>query len=173
MSDGTISGEAYGGSPAPEPTKGGGYGPVASGSTLASIGLSAYGAILGGKGAQAANEYKADRLQRSAEIGRIAATETGAEYSRELTNTLGMIDVVRSAAHTDPTSPTGVAVREYEQQRGSRAKTVAVGNILSQVDQQEADAKYLRYAGKQALLAGNISAGATVLKGIGQMGQGG
>lgn len=170
-SDGSIGGgnnAYYGG--APTPAAGTGYGPAASGSSIASIGLSAYGAILQSRGTQKADEFKAERLERAAAIGRTAATQTAAQYSEDLVKTLGNIDAIRAAAHTDPTSPTGVAVRERADYLGTRAKTAAVANILAQSDQQEADARYLRYAGKEALLAGKISAASTILKGISGMG---
>lgn len=155
----------------PAPTSG--YGPAASGSSLASIGFSAYGKYLEGRGAKAADEYKAERLERAAQIGRAAATQSGAQYSEELATTLGNIDSIRAAARTDPTSPTGVAVRDRQEMLGMRAKATDRANREAQIEQQETDARYLRYAGKQAMLGGTVGAFSTIFKGLSQMGQGG
>lgn len=130
--------------------------------SLASIGLGAGSSIMSGIGTKTADDYKAARLQRAAEIGRVAAVQTGTEYTEQLTTTLGNIDAIRAAAHTDPTSPTGVAVRDYQERVGERQKNIAVSNILSKAAQDEADAAYLRSAGKFALLGGVIGAGAKI-----------
>jgi hypothetical protein len=130
-------------------------------------GLQAYGDYEKGKGTQAADEFQAAELQRAAEYGDLKAVQTNAQLTRNINLTLGHIDAVRAAARADPTSPTGAAVRDYTEQVGTEQKGIQVGNILAQVKQQEADAAYLRYAGNQALLSGEIAAGADVLKGLG------
>jgi hypothetical protein len=81
---------------------------------------------------------------------------------------LGNIDTIRAAAHTDPTSPTGAAVRDYHESVGLSQKSIAVDNILAQSRQEDAEAAYLRQAGKSALLSGEISAGAGLLGAVGQ-----
>lgn len=138
--------------------------PIAAGSAIASAGLSAYGSILKGKAEEAAATYKAERLERSAKIGRVAAEETDVQMTENLNIQLGNIDATRAAMHDDPTSPTGAAVRDYASRVGLRARTIAVENILSQAEQDEADAAYLRQAGKFANKMGQLGAVAALLK---------
>jgi hypothetical protein len=138
----------------------------ASGLSIAAAGLQAYGDYEKGNGVQAGDEFKAAELQRAAEYGELKATQTNAQLTRNMNITLGHIDAVRAVARTDPTSPTGAAVRDYTEQVGTEQKEIQVGNILAQVKQQEADAAYLRYSGNVALLSGEISAGADILGGL-------
>jgi hypothetical protein len=143
--------------------------PIAAIASIGAMGLSAYGSYEKGKGEQAADEYKAQSLERAAEVGRVKAAQTGAQMTEKLNQTLGNIDAVRAAAHDDPTSPTGAAIRDLTEARGERAKSITVDNILEQVDQDTADAAYMRTAGQYALLSGEVGAGGTVLGGIGKM----
>jgi hypothetical protein len=142
-------------------------GPAAAVTSIAGAGLSAYGDILKGQGEQAGDVFKAKTLENAAQRGQAAAVETGADYSRKLAIDLGNIDTVRAAAHTDPTSPTGAAIRDYHEQVGLTQKSIAVDNILAQSRQEQDEAAYLRQAGKTALLSGYIGAGADLLKGVG------
>ena len=57
-------------------------------------------------------------------------------------------------------------MRDWNEQLGLTNKTIAIDNIMAQTEQEDAEAKYLRQAGKQALLLGYIGAGADILKGI-------
>lgn len=145
---------------------GGGAGGAASGLSLASMGLSAYGAITSSEGTAAADTYKAEQLDRAAQYGDLKATQTNAQMTRNLTITLGNIDAVRAAARTDPTSPTGAAVRDYAEQTGTEQKNIKVDSIMAQAQEDEANAAYLRKASSQALLGGDLTAGGDVLKGI-------
>jgi hypothetical protein len=142
--------------------------PAGAGFSIAGAGLGAYGDVLKGEGIQAGDEFKAATLENAAARGRVAATEVGADYTRKIATDLGNIDALRAANHTDPTSPTGAAIRDYHEQIGTTQKTIAVDNIIAQSQQEDAEAKYLREAGKTALLSGYIGAGADLLKGIGQ-----
>jgi hypothetical protein len=139
----------------------------ASGFSIAGAGLGAYGDILKGQGEQAGDVFKAKMLENAAQRGQVAAVETGADYSRKLASDLSNIDTIRAAAHTDPRSPTGAAVRDYHEQVGLTQKSIAVDNVLAQARQEADEAAYLRQAGKTALLSGYIGAGADILKGIG------
>jgi len=139
----------------------------ASNLSMAGVGLSMGSQLLKGIGGFEADKYQSERLERAAEIGRLKATQTSAQMTERLNTTLGNIDAIRAAAHTDPTSPTGVAVREYQEKLGERARDITVGNIEAQVAQDEADAAYFRHAGSIALLGGGIGAGAVGLKGFG------
>lgn len=136
--------------------------------SIASAGLSAYGTVLKGQGEQAGDEYKAEALERHAEVGQVQAVQAGAQMTERLNTTLGNIDAIRSASHADPSSPTGAAIRDTAEYQGDRQKSITVDNILEQSAQDTADAAYLRSAGKYALQTSYISAGAGVLGGVGQ-----
>ena len=142
-------------------------GGAASLMSLASVGLSAYGAKTAAAGTAAGDNYQAAILDRAAQYGELQAKQTNAEMTRKLTTTLGNIDAVRAAAHTDPSSPTGGAVRDYAEKVGNEQKSIKVNSILAQSQMDTANATYLRQAGNTALLAGNITAGADIAKGVG------
>ncbi|MEO6381985.1 MAG: hypothetical protein ABIO35_08305 [Nitrobacter sp.] len=166
--DGSMGGGDNASYAAPDTKGGSGYSVGGSAFSLASIGLQSYGAVLGGKGEQAADEYKAARLERAAEVGRVAASQSGAQFSEDLAMTLGNIDTIRAAAHDDPTSPTGAILRDRATQLGTRARVTDQATRQAQIDQQGSDAAALRTAGKQALLAGYIKGGAGVLGALGK-----
>jgi hypothetical protein len=140
---------------------------AASGLSVAATGLKAFGDITKAQGTKSVDEFQAAQLERAAQYGELKAVQTNAQLTRNMNITLGHIDAVRAAARTDITSPTGAAVRDYTEEQMTEQKEIQVGNILSQVKQQEADAAYLRYAGNQALLTGEITAGADVLGAVG------
>jgi hypothetical protein len=139
----------------------------ASGTSIAGAGLTAYSDILSSQGTASADTYKASSLENAAQRGRVAAAQTGATASQKLANDLGMIDSIRAAAHTDPTSPTGAAIRDWSEALGITKKTIDVDNILAQSAQEQSDAAYLRSAAKSVLLGGELSAGADILKAVG------
>lgn len=144
---------------------GGGPSP-AGGMSLASAGLSAYSTILSSQGTATADQYQAEKLETDAVYGDLKAAQTGAQMTRNLNTTLGNIDAVRAAANTDPTSPTGVAVRDNQETIGNENKDIAVNSILQQSRQERADAAYYKQAADTALTAGDLSAGAGILKGL-------
>ena len=152
-----------------------GLAPFTAGTSLAALpailsvgaaGAGAGGAILGSEGTASADKYKAEQLDRAAQYGDLKATQTNAQLTRNLSITLGNIDAVRAAAKTDPTSPTGAAVRDYTEQTATEKKNITVDSIMQQSKEDEANAAYLRKSASDALLAGDISAGAGVLKGL-------
>ena len=130
---------------------------AAGGMSLAGMGFKMYGDYLSSRGAAQADVYKAEVLEEQAQYGKLKATQTNAQMTRNLAITLGHIDAVRAAAHTDPTSPTGAAVRGVTEQIGEERKGIAVENIMQQVRMDEANAAYLRNAASNALLAGDVS----------------
>src|SRR5438093_1112218 len=88
----------------------------ASVASIASMGLSAYGSVLGGKAKKQELDFQgsqygmqADRASRAAEFGKLQASLTDTVLRENLNVTLGNIDVMRAAAHVDPTSPTTAA----------------------------------------------------------------
>jgi hypothetical protein len=148
----------------------GGGGSAAGGNSLASIGLSAYSTILQSQGVAAGDEFQASKLESAATYGELKAVQTGGQITRSLNNTLGNIDAVRAANNTDPTSPTGIAVRDQQEAIGEEQKSITVNSILQQSRQQRADAAYYKSAASDALFAGGISAAAGIAKGIAGLG---
>lgn len=148
---------------------GGSAGSGASGGSIASIGLSTYATLLKAQGTATADQYQADRLEKAAEYGDLKATQTGAQMTRNLNTVLGNIDAVRAAAGNDPTSPTGAAVRDNQEQIGENQRDITVNNIKAQSEQQRSDAAFYRQASSDALLSGEISAGADAFKALNSM----
>lgn len=142
----------------------------ATGASLASLGLSAYSDILKGQGVQSADNYKAASLENAAKRGHVAAVQTGAKETIALDNTLGMIDSVRAAAHADPTSPTGAAIRDWNETLGLTKKSIDIDNIIATTKQEESDAAYLRQAGKNALNMGYLNAGTDIFSALAKAG---
>lgn len=143
-------------------------GAAAGGLSIASAGLSAYSTVLKGEGTQAADEYQAASLERAANVGKVKAEQTAGQMTEQLNNTLGRIDAVRAAAHADPTSPTGAAIRDTAEYQGGRQETITVDNILEQSNRDTADAAYLRAAGKYALQTSYVGAAAGFLGAAGK-----
>lgn len=133
---------------------------AAAGTPIAGAGVGAYAQILSSQGTAAGMNYKAASLENAAARGRVAALQTGASASERLAADLGNIDAVRAAAHVDPTSPTGAAIRDLHESLGLTQKSIAVDRIMAQSAQETSDAAYLRSVSKYALLGGELSAGA-------------
>jgi hypothetical protein len=133
---------------------------------LAGTGFAMYADYLKSRGEKAADIFKAEELEQQAAYGRLKADQVNAQKTRNLAITLSHIDAVRAAAHTDPTSPTGAAVRGTVEERETEAKNITVENILQQARMDEANAAYMRSAGSNALLAGNFQMFADVAQGI-------
>lgn len=143
----------------------------AGGTSLASIGLDAYATILKSQGTATADEFQANKLDEAAKYGELKAVQTGAQMTRSLVTTMGNIQAVRAAANTDPTSPTGAAILDNQEQIGNDNKSTVVGSITAQANQDKSDAAYYRSAASDALLAGGVSAAAGILKGIAGLGR--
>ena len=104
-----------------------------------------------------------------AQYGDLKAVQTGAQMTRNLNTTLGNIDAVRAATNTDPSSPTGAAVRDNQEAIGEDQRNIAVGSIEAQTAQNRTDAAFYRQASSDALLSGNIAAVAGVATAVGKM----
>lgn len=139
----------------------------AGGVSIASAGLSAYSTILSSQGTASGDEYQAQKLDTAATYGDLKAVQTGGQMTRNLNNTLGNIDAVRAAAGNDPTSPTGGVIRDNAEAIGTDQKNITVDSILAQSTQERSDADYYRHAASNALLAGDVSAAAGILKAVG------
>lgn len=133
--------------------------------TMASVGLQAASQGMSAEGQSTADLYKAQQLQEAAKYGELKAQQTNAQMTRNLVTTLGNIDAVRAAGHTDPTSPTGTAVRGMVEQVSGEQKSITVANIAQQARMDESNAAYMREASSQALLGGDLNIAGTLLKG--------
>lgn len=140
--------------------------PVTSTLAIASIGLNAAGKGMQAEGTAAADEFKAQQMEEAATYGELKANQTNAQMTRNLVMTLGNIDAVRGAAHIDPTSPTGSAVREAVEEQGTMEKNIKVDSIAQQARMDEAGAQYMRQASSDALLAGDIGIAGSFIGGL-------
>lgn len=135
--------------------------------SLASVGLSAAGKGMAAEGQSTADLFKAQQLDEAATYGELKASQTNAQLSRNLAITLGNIDAVRAAARSDPSDPSNSAVRDYVEDTGTTAKNIQVNSIMQQARMDEAGAAYMRQASSDALLAGDLSIGGTLIGGLG------
>jgi hypothetical protein len=92
-------------------------------------------------------------------------SSTGRRHRAAPAGSPARLDATRAAAHDDPTSPTGAAVRGYAEAVGTEDKNIRVDSLTAQAKQNESDAAYLRYAGNQALLSGNLGATSALMSG--------
>ena len=135
----------------------------------ASVGASIFqaaGSVVQGIGTANADSYSAQEMEQAAQYGDLKAVQTNAALTRNLNQTLGNIDAVRAAARTDPTSPTGAAVRNTVEATSTENKNIQVDSIMAQANQDRANAAYLRSASSMALLSGGIGAFGDLLKGF-------
>ena len=126
----------------------------------------AAGSIVQGIGTSNADQYQAKEMEQAAQYGDLKAVQTNAALTRNLNQTLGNIDAVRAAQRTDPTSPTGAAVRNTVEATSTEDKNIQVDSIMAQANQDRANAAYLRSASSMALLSGGIGAVGDLLKGF-------
>lgn len=144
----------------------GSAGSAAGGTSIASIGLQTYATLLKAQGTATADQYQADKLEKSAQYGELKADQTNAQMTRNLNNVLGNIDAIRAAANTDPTSPTGAAVRDNQEAIGENQRSITVNSIRAQALQDKSDAAFYRQASSDAMLSGEIGAAAGVFGSI-------
>jgi hypothetical protein len=138
---------------------------LAGGSSVASLGLAAAGAVMKGEGEKSADEFRADQAEQAARFGREQAELTDVTMREKLNTTLANIDAIRAAAHVDPTSPTTTAVEDWQRTISNRQRTTAMVSQKAQVATDEASADYLRKAGDFALTQSYLSAAAGVAGG--------
>lgn len=139
---------------------------AASAASVASLGLTVAGDIMGGSAKKSANDFQAARLEQAAEFGKTQAALTDATMRENLNNTLGTIQAVRAAAGVDPSSPTTSAMMNMNSQRAERQRMAAVGSINAQTAEQEASARYLREAGDFAVTQSYVKAGMDVASAV-------
>lgn len=141
-------------------------GAAGAGLSLAATGLKAYGDYESSRGTAAGDQFRAEEMERAAQYGELKATQTAGQMTRNLAITVGHIDAVRAGSHTDPSDPSNSAVRNFTEQVGTEEKNIKVSSIEAQVQQDEADAAYLRYASSNALLSGNIAVASDIVGGL-------
>ena len=139
---------------------------AAGGMSLAGMGFTMLGQYVSSRGEAAGEKFKAEELEQQAQYGELKAAQTNAQMTKNLAITLGHIDAVRAAAHTDPTSPTGAAVRGEIEETGEMKKEITVENILQQSRTDEANAAYMRSAASNALLSGDVAMIGTAFSGL-------
>ena len=125
--------------------------------SLAATGFKMLGDYTSSRAEAGADVYKSELLEQQAEYGRLKAAQTNAQLTKNLAITLSHVDAVRAAMHTDPTSPTGAAVRGEMEATGQMRKDITVENILQQTRMDEANAAYMRSQASNALLSGDIA----------------
>lgn len=140
-------------------------GSAAGGTSIASAGLSAYSTLLKGQSTATADEYQSERLENAAVYGELKAKQTSGQMLRSLNTTLGNIQAVRAAANTNPTSPTGAAVLDNQEDIGNEQRSITVNSILQQARQDRSDAAYYRDAASRAMTMSYVGAAADILKG--------
>jgi hypothetical protein len=140
----------------------GASGPMAAGTSMLSIGLSAYSDIQKGAATQAADEFQANKANEAAKYGRLQADLNDTTYRERLNTTLGNIDAIRAAAHVDPTSPTTAAVEQWQTQISERQRLAASGTLRAQASADDASAEYLRKKGAYAQQEGYLNAATDV-----------
>jgi hypothetical protein len=131
--------------------------------SLGSMAFTAAGKGVSAFGQSSADKYEAEEHQLASQEGTVKATQLNAGLTRNLNQTLGNIDAIRAASHTDPTSPTGAAVRGQIEATSTENKNIQVDSIMEQARQDADAAAYLRSASSDALLAGGIGVGAGIL----------
>ena len=105
--------------------------PLAAVFSVAASGFKMAGDYVSSRAQSGADIYKAEMLEEQAQYGELKATQTNAQMTRNLAITLGHVDAVRAAMHTDPSSPTGAAVRGEMEEVGTEKKQATVESILN------------------------------------------
>lgn len=137
--------------------------------SAAAIGMSALSSGVGAVGKASADSYQAAEMDRAAQFGELKATQTNAQFTRNMSSTLANMDAVSAAAHRSPASPTGMAVRQQVEGQLTNEKNIKVDSLTDQAEQDEANAKYLRNASSMALLTGGFDMLSSGLKGVSGM----
>lgn len=133
---------------------------------LVGVGLQVAGTLSAAKGRSDSLSFEADKAERAARAGRIAADQTDAAMRDELESTIGQIRAIRASSNSDLNSPTGLAIEEGETARSDRQRSIRVGNIRMQADEDERSAGFLRRSARSALNTGYLAAAGVGLKGI-------
>lgn len=123
----------------------------ASGTSVASLGLTIASDITSGSGTKSADDFKAAQAERAAEFGITQANLTDVTMRENLNTTLGNIESIRSAANVDPSSPTTAALMDRSTALSDRQRTATVVTERAQAADDLASADYLKRAGDFAV----------------------
>lgn len=142
---------------------------MGSAASVGAMGLTALSNVMTGQGTKAADNAQAGELDERAQLAQVAATETNANLTEKLNQSIGNLAALRAAAGDSPTSPTDVAVRSQTEAYANQNRVIQVGNILSQSEADTASANYLRQAGSFALNTSYLKAAGGILSGLASM----
>lgn len=123
----------------------------ASGTSVASLGLTIASDITSGSSTKSADDFKAAQAERAAEFGITQANLTDVTMRENLNTTLGNIESIRAAANVDPSSPTTAALMERNTALSDRQRTATVVTERAQAADDLASADYLKRAGDFAV----------------------
>src|SRR6516225_627059 len=123
---------------------------AAGGMSLAATGFKVLGDYVSSRAEAGAATYKSELLEQEAEFGRLKATQTNAQLTRNLAITLGHVDAVRGEMEAT----------------GQMRKDITVENIVQQARMDEANAAYMRSQAGNALLEGNLAMLGDAFKGV-------
>jgi hypothetical protein len=135
----------------------GAAGPASAGFSMAATGFKMMSDYASSRAEAGADIYKSEVYEQEAQYGRLKGTQTNAQLTKNLAITLGHVDSVRAAMHTDPTSPTGAAVRGEMEATGEMKKDITVENILQQARLDDANAAFMRSQAGNAILGGDLA----------------
>lgn len=139
---------------------------IAKGLPFVGAALSIGGSYLQGKGLEAGYQHEEEKAQQKARAARVAADQTDAALTDELSTTLGNIRAIEAAANIDPSSPTSLAIMQHEQDVAGRAMRIKRGNYMAQAGQSESDAAYYSYAARMALPTSLVGGFASATKSL-------
>lgn len=148
----------------------------AQGLSAAGSGLKAFGAIESGynksdndiaQGTQTANfdQYKAQQLQDSADIGRTKASQTSLFMQQLVARQLGQIAAIGGAADVSADSPTSAAIAARTQGQMDRERGIKTGNELAQAAMDQKGSAIYTKAAQDTLNQAYMNAGNDVLGG--------
>lgn len=141
----------------------------ASATSMGGLGLSAAGGVVKTIGAYNADEFQSQMLEQQAQYGLAKAAQTGAQLSQRLSAQVGNIQASRAAMHDDPTSPTGAAITNWQEELGAENRGRAVTSIQAQAAMDEMGSQYEASAANMALLGGALGVGGTLFTGLGKL----
>lgn len=124
-----------------------------------STGFQVAGSVAGAYGQKQGADQAAYAAQRRVEAGKLKALQTDTALREELASTIGNIEAVRAAANTNPNSPTIMAIKQNTRGRMDEDRKRQVGNIESQVAQDQAAVRFYRSYGRRAMVGGLLTAG--------------
>lgn len=139
---------------------------IGGAASIASLGFQAEGTIMKGEGTQSADYFQAAQAERAAEFGKLQASLTDTTMREKLNTTLGNIDTIRAAGNVDPSSPTTMAIEDWNRTLSDRQRTASVLTTEAQSESDLASAAYLRKTGDFALTQAKVGATAGILGGI-------